>query len=76
MFIRICIHFYVSIQVAEVVGRTGSEGGARAGGGDLAAESDLDVGGDLRCRRVALNRLEEVRARHQSRAQKVSESLS
>ncbi|XP_071532604.1 uncharacterized protein [Panulirus ornatus] len=57
-------------QVREVVGRVGSAG--RGGGADLVSESDLDLGHDLKWKRMALTRLQEYRAREAARASQLA----
>ncbi|KAG7171595.1 hypothetical protein Hamer_G014732 [Homarus americanus] len=52
--------------VREVVTRVGSAG--RGGGADLTPEADLDMGRNLKWRRMALTRLKEYRARELARS--------
>lgn len=52
-----------------MVGRVGSAG--RGGGAELISESDLDMGRDLKWRRMALTRLQEYRTREAARATQV-----
>nr|XP_027238594.1 uncharacterized protein LOC113829596 [Penaeus vannamei] len=63
-------------QVRDAVGRVGaagrSGGGGGGGGGEGgASEADLDVGRELKWRRMALNRLKDYRNREDSRTTKL-----
>lgn len=53
-----------------MVKRVGSAG--RAGGADHSSEADLDVGRNLKWRRMALTRLQEYRAREEARTAQVT----